>query len=336
MYQLTATDYCSSTYDLSDGTQNGDETGVDTIEFTVDTTHPSVVLTHNHTDNTLIGSDSVLITATFSESMGNTPTLSFSGLVTDTAMSNSGDPSIWTYSIDLSSLTIVQDGNHYVSVSGVDLAGNSSLLSSGVQDGNETSVDSITFSIDITSPEVILSHNHPDNLLTANDSVLITATFSESMDNTPNISFSGLFANTPMSNTGDPLIWTYNVNLSSISVGSDGDYFVSIGGSDLAGNPYQAISGIQNGDETSVDSITFSIDINSPNVTLTHNHSDTTLVATDTFDITATFDEPIYSVPTSGLLMHFPFNGNTNEIANSTFSQCKESSIWTRPKWPDE
>ena len=233
-------------------------------------------------------------------------------------MSNSGDPSIWTYSIDLSSLTIVQDGDHFVSVSGVDLAGNSSLLSSGVQDGNETSVDSITFSIDITSPEVILSHNHPDNLLTANDSVLITATFSESMDNTPNISFSGLIANTPMSNTGDPLIWTYNVNLSSISVGSDGDYFVSIGGSDLAGNPYQAISGIQNGDETSVDSITFSIDINSPNVTLSHNHSDNTLVATDTFDITATFNEPIYSVPTSGLLMHFPFNGNTNEIANST------------------
>jgi hypothetical protein len=146
--------------------------------------------------------------------MDNTPTLSFSGLVTDTAMSNSGDPSIWTYSIDLSSLTIVQDGNHYVSVSGVDLAGNSSLLSSGVQDGNETSVDSVTFSIDITSPDVILSHNHPDNFLTANDSVLITATFSESMDNTPNISFSGLFANTPMSNTGDPLIWTYNVNLS--------------------------------------------------------------------------------------------------------------------------
>ena len=315
---ITATDYCSSSYDLSDGTQNGDETGVDTIQFTVDTTHPSVVLTHNHTDNTLIGSDTVLITATFSEAMDNSPTLSFSGLVTNTAMSNSGDPSIWTYSIDLSSLTIVADGDHFVSVSGVDLAGNSSLLSSGVQDGNETSVDSITFSIDITSPEVILSHNHPDNLLTANDSVLITATFSESMDNTPNISFSGLFANTPMSNTGDPLIWTYNVNLSSISVGSDGDYFISIGGSDLAGNTYQAISGIQNGDETSVDSITFSIDINSPNVTLNHNHSDNTLVATDTFDITATFNEPIYSVPTSGLLMHFPFNGNTNEIVNST------------------
>ena len=73
-----------------------------------------------------------------------------------------------------------------------------------------------------------------------------------------------------------------------------------------------------NGDETSVDSITFSIDINSPNVTLSHNHSDNTLVATDTFDITATFNEPIYSVPTSGLLMHFPFNGNTNEIVNST------------------
>jgi gliding motility-associated-like protein len=315
---ITAIDYCSSSYDLSDGTQNGDETGVDTIQFTVDTTHPSVFLTHNHTDNTLIGSDSVLITATFSESMGNTPTLSFSGLVTDTAMSNSGDPSIWTYSIDLSSLAIVEDGDHFVSVSGVDLAGNSSLLSSGVQDGNETSIDSITFSIDITTPDVIISHNHPDNLLTGNDTVLITATFSEPMDNTPNINFSGLFANNPMINTGDPLIWTYNVDLPSISVGGDGVYFISISGSDLAGNPYQSLSGVQNGDETSVDSITFSIDINSPNVILNHNHSDNTLVATDTFEITATFNEPIYSVPTSGLLMHFPFNGNTNEIANST------------------
>ena len=53
-------------------------------------------------------------------------------------------------------------------------------------------------------------------------------------------------------------------------------------------------------------------------VILTHNHPDNILIESDTFTVTATFNEPIYSVPTSGLLMHFPFNGNTNEIANST------------------
>ena len=40
-------------------------------------------------------------------------------------MTNSGDPSIWTYSVDLSSLSIAGDGDHFIAVSGGDLAGNS-------------------------------------------------------------------------------------------------------------------------------------------------------------------------------------------------------------------
>ena len=48
-------------------------------------------------------------------------------------------------------------------------------------------------------------------------------------------------------------------------------------------------------------------------VILTHNHPDNILIESDTFTVTASFNEPICSL-TSGLLMHFPFNGNTNEI----------------------
>ena len=37
-----------------------------------------------------------VITATFSEPMDTSPSLSLSGLITDELMTNSGDPSIWT------------------------------------------------------------------------------------------------------------------------------------------------------------------------------------------------------------------------------------------------
>ena len=113
---ITATDTSSNTYDISVGTQNGNETGVDIIQFTVDKTSPSVALTHNHLDNIVGVSDTLLITATFNEAMTGTPTLSFSGLITDTLMDDSANPAVWTYSIDLSTLSIPNSGDYFVTV----------------------------------------------------------------------------------------------------------------------------------------------------------------------------------------------------------------------------
>ena len=134
---ITATDTSSNTYDISVGTQNGNETGVDIIQFTVDKTPPSVVLTHNHPDNIVGVSDTLLITATFNEAMTGTPTLSFSGLITDTLMDDSANPAVWTYSIDLSTLSIPNSGDYFVTISGSDMAGNVYSNASGAQDGNK-------------------------------------------------------------------------------------------------------------------------------------------------------------------------------------------------------
>ena len=56
--------------------------GTTSITFTIDNTLPTVTLTDNDADNIVSDSDTVLITATFSEAMTSTPTVSVSGQIT--------------------------------------------------------------------------------------------------------------------------------------------------------------------------------------------------------------------------------------------------------------
>ena len=56
--------------------------GTTSITFTIDNTLPTVTLTDNDADNIVSESDTVLITATFSEAMTSTPTVSVSGQIT--------------------------------------------------------------------------------------------------------------------------------------------------------------------------------------------------------------------------------------------------------------
>ena len=58
----------------------------------------------------------------------------------------------------------------------------------GVQDGDETSVDSITFSVNITSPSLILTDSDGDNIVYPFDTIIVTATF-EAVQNTPKVNF---------------------------------------------------------------------------------------------------------------------------------------------------
>ena len=62
-------------------------TGTDTINVTLDSSPPEVLLVSNITSPTIQNSDVVSISAYFSETLSTTPTLSISGLVTNTAMS---------------------------------------------------------------------------------------------------------------------------------------------------------------------------------------------------------------------------------------------------------
>ena len=123
-------------------------------------------------------------------------------------------------------------------------------MSQGTQDGDETEVDKITFTVDRTPPTVVLSDSDSDNLLSAIDMVIVTANFSEAMNANPTLSMSGgLISGANMIATGDPSTWTYTINVSSLGA-SNGDYQVSVSGTDLAGNAY-----------TGSESITFTIDV---------------------------------------------------------------------------
>src|SRR3989344_4496063 len=92
---------------------------------------------------------------------------------------------------------------------------------------------------DVAAPTVALTYS-PDRPVKDADTVTITATFNETILNTPQIAIAaagaGDVAATGMTPTADPLIWTYSWNVPS---GTDDDGTASIiisGVTDLAGN----------------------------------------------------------------------------------------------------
>ncbi len=273
LFTIETTDYCGASYNPADATLNGSETATDTIEFTVDKTPPNVTLSHNHPDNTLSGSDTVEITATFSEGVVS-PTLSLDGLFANAAMTGSTS-SVWTYNIDITTLTVSPSGDDYfVTINASDPAGNNYTSSTGIQDGNETSVDSITFTIDNTPPTVVLTDSDLDDIVYPADSITVTATFSEAMTSAPQISFSGGPQDINMSATSSPSVWTFVFDFPSYSLPS-GIYTLTVSGTDISGNPYSGSEDVE-----------LDYQLTAPTLTLT----DQTLVYVldQTFTLTAT------------------------------------------------
>ena len=86
----------------------------------------SVTLTHNASPTTTVSNgDTVTVTATFSEAMQATPTISIDNAainsqVSDAAMSATSSTALWTYNWTVSSTVSTEVG---VTVSGTDLAG---------------------------------------------------------------------------------------------------------------------------------------------------------------------------------------------------------------------
>ena len=153
----------------------------------VDNTPPAIQLIIDTDSNNIVSnSDEVTITATFSESIAVTLTISLSGITSNALMSATSSlipfcPT-WTVSTTLNSVT--------ATVSGADLAGNA-----------YSGTDSITFMVDNSPPTVTLTDTDSDNVVSNSDEVTITATFSESMAATPTISLSGITSNALMSAT---------------------------------------------------------------------------------------------------------------------------------------
>ena len=256
-----------STYSGSDGTisftVSGTDlnynayVGLDKIDFIIDRVPPTLSLTDNHSDLLLNLSDTVLVQANFSESM-RTPQLTMSPtLIVNDPMSVAGNDSNWNYTLDVSSLG-ASDGVYSVTVSATDLAGNPYV-----------GTESITYTLDVTTPTVVLYDDDSDNVVTSIDSLIVTATFSESVQLTPTISLGSVVTNAQMSPTSSQDNWTYFFDFSSLSI-TPGTYPITVSGADLAGNPYSPAGGLLNGDETSVDTILLDYQLFAPSITVTN------------------------------------------------------------------
>ena len=265
--------------------------GIYTSGSVDDNTIPTLTLTDTDSDNLVSNSDVVTITATFSESMAATPTISLSGVVSDVSMSATASDSVWTYTWTVSGSTVTSTT---ATVSGTDLAGNA-----------YAGTDSITFAIDNTAPTVTLTDTDSDNIVSNSDVVTITATFSESMAATPTLSLSGIITNTEMTATASASVWTYAWTVSTTVTSTTATVY----GTDLAGNAYAG-----------TDSITFTIDNSVPTVKLTDTDSDNLISNSDVVTITATFSESMSATPTLSL---------SGIITNAQMTATASDSVWT-------
>ena len=194
--------------------------GTESLTFTItDSAPPTVSFTDNDSDNIVVNSDAVIFTATFSEAMTPTPTISLSGIVTNAFMSATSSASVWEYTWTVStSLTSTT-----ATVSGTDLAGNA-----------YSGTESLTFTItDSAPPTVSLIDNDSDNVVVNSDAVIFTATFSEAMTPTPTISLSGIVTNAFMSATSSASVWEYTWTVSTSLTSTT----ATVSGTDLAGAP---------------------------------------------------------------------------------------------------
>ena len=235
--------------------------GIYTSGSVDDNTTPTLTLTDTDSDNLVSNSDVVTITATFSESMAATPTISLTGVVSDAF----NDATASRFHLDLYlDCFWINCYIYHATVSGTDLSGNA-----------YSGTDSITFTIDNSNPTLeSFTDNDTDNIVNNSTNVTLTATFSEPMIASPTISISGLVTNTAMtvSASTNSTTWTYSWD---VPVGNDGVYFATVSGTDLLGNAYSG-----------TESITFTVDNTAPliqSVTVTDTNS----------KILLTYNEPV-------------------------------------------
>jgi hypothetical protein len=214
-------------------------------------------LTDTDSDNLVSGSKVVTITATFSEPMTASPTISITGEISNAVMTVSTTANVWNYPWTVSTTT---SGIVSATVSGVDIYGKT-----------YAGTDSITFTIDNSAPTLTLTDTDSDNLVSASNLVTITATFSEAMSSTPTINISGQVSSVLMTASSTTSIWIYPWTVNTFN----GQAFVTVSGSDTSGKPY-----------TGTDSITFK-DLIPPNI------SGATVQAQNNY-VDITFDQPIY------------------------------------------
>ena len=264
---------------------------INSSEFYVDSIIPTVTLSHTPTETLLINSDTLTISATFSEAMQSTPTINITGIVTNSLMSATSSASVWTYFWTVSTTL---SGEVSAVVSGSDLAGNA-----------YSGTESITFIIDNSLPTVTLSRSDNGGILTNSNVVTLTAVFSEAMRETPTLTISGVLTDILMTATTSASVWTY---FWTVSTTLNGEVSAVVSGSDLLGNPYSGS-----------DELTFTLDNLGPSVTLTSSDDDKFVSINDDITITANFNEDVRNTPTISI---------TGVVSDSLMT-ATTSATWT-------
>ena len=260
-----------ATVATTDKAGNAYVAGTQSITFTLDTTAPTVTLTNTDNNNKVNTSSVVTFTAVFSEALQGSPTITIPGIVTNTPLTLVSGTT-WKYTWDTSSGTLAE-GSHTVSITGQDPSGNSATVTS-------------TFVVDTTVPTLSgLTNNDGNNTLNGTDTVTITATFNEPMNNSPTITIGNGVTDVAMTATSST-VWTYFLDMSSWS-GSGSSAVVTVTGFDGAENSYAG-----------TDSFTFNLDSTAPRVTLANSDSNNLIAASDTVTITASFSEAMTATPT--------------------------------------
>ena len=282
-----------------------------TLSISFDTISPTLSsFTHDHDDLIINGDETIIITATFSEDMTSSPTISIGGIdndIIDEPMTSTSS-SIWTFTWNVPNN---KNGDYSATVSGTDLFGN-----------YYAGADSITFTVDNTSPTITLLENDADDVLNDGETVLITAGVDETISGTPTLTIITSGGSNDFGMTSSGVSWTYSYSPPS---SYSGVVTFTVEMIDVAGNA--ASTTISLTADTIIPTLS---NIRSPMVNGTYTDYDGNNAQSDTVTITVTFTEAVTVTGSPRLLLdttpasyvyYFDGSGTTQLTFNGTVEQ---------------
>ncbi|MDA9003459.1 cadherin repeat domain-containing protein, partial [Flavobacteriaceae bacterium] len=246
-----------------------------------DTTAPTLSsLTHDHDDLVVNGNETVIITATFSENMISSPTISIGGDDNDIDQESmtATSSSVWTFTWNVPDN---KNGVYFATVSGTDLSGN-----------YYAGTDSITFTVDNTDPTLALVENDADDVLINGETVLLTASANETISGTPTLTITTSGGSNDFAMTSSGVSWTYSYSPPS---SYSGVVTFTVEMIDVAGNTGSTTISLN------ADTIIPTINqITSPMANGTYTDYDGNNPLSDTISVTVSFTESVTVDTTNG------------------------------------
>ena len=257
-----------------------------------DSTPPKIVLSDNQSTTIFAGGDQILIYATSSEPLIAPPVLIFSDQTTAT-LSTTASATQWQYN-----WTVPSGHSQTISIT---------VEGFDEENNRNTEISSLTYTIDSAGASVELETDQEDAYLKAGESLLVTATFDESIagDCILEISNDASTVQSTMSAISSS-VWVVEWEIPSNW--NEGEFSIKIGtANDLVGNPY-----------TGTASQHFIYDETTPSVSIEWNKDSNFFKGEEVIEFKAIFSEMIVTPPTIVL----------SGISSSTFSATNSETIW--------